>query len=300
MDGATLTASEHIALKALSQRSDARGLLQFGSHLLLLSVTTAFLVLAGNGPWMIPALLAQGITIVFLFCAAHEAIHRTAFRTRTLNDAVAWVCGLAILLPPAYFRAFHLAHHRYTQEPDKDPELAEPRPQSLGGYLWYLSGLPYWRGQIAALLRHASGWVEELFVTSQEKAKVVREARILLGICVGVAGLSLWSGSSLALTYWVVPALLGQPFLRAYLLAEHLGCSESRDMMLNSRTTESNAALRWLAWNMPYHGAHHAYPALPFFALPAAQKILAARPWTRASGYLGFHKRVVAGFLSRP
>ncbi|MDJ0971659.1 MAG: fatty acid desaturase, partial [Kiloniellales bacterium] len=269
MDGRTLTASQLAALKALSRRSDARGLLQLGGHLLLLGGTTAFLALAGSGPWLVPALLVQGIAIVFLFCAAHEAIHRTAFRTRALNDAVAFVCGFAILLPPAYFRAFHLAHHRYTQEPDKDPELAEPRPRSLGGYLWYLSGLPYWRGQIAALLRHASGRVEETFVTRQEKPKVVREARIFLGICAGVAGLSLWSGSTLALTFWVVPALLGQPFLRAYLLAEHHGCPESRDMMLNSRTTESNAALRWLAWNMPYHGAHHAYPALPFFALPA-------------------------------
>ncbi len=300
MDGSTLTAWEHAALKALSRRSDARGLLQLGGHLLLLGGTTAFLALAESGPWLVPALLVQGIAIVFLFCAAHEAIHRTAFRTRALNDAVAFVCGLAILLPPAYFRAFHLAHHRYTQEPDKDPELVDPRPQSLGSYLWYLSGLPYWRGQIAALLRHAGGRVEETFVTRQEKPKVVREARIFLGICVGVAGLSLWSGSTLALMFWVVPALLGQPFLRAYLLAEHHGCPESRDMMLNSRTTESNAALRWLAWNMPYHGAHHAYPALPFFALPAAQATLSARPWTRASGYLDFHIRVIAGFLGRP
>ncbi|MDJ0981614.1 MAG: fatty acid desaturase [Kiloniellales bacterium] len=251
MDGRTLTASQLTALKALSRRSDARGLLQLGGHLLLLGGTTAFLALAGSGPWLVPALLVQGIAIVFLFCAAHEAIHRTAFRTRALNDAVAFVCGFAILLPPAYFRAFHLAHHRYTQEPDKDPELAEPRPRSLGGYLWYLSGLPYWRGQIAALLRHASGRVEETFVTRQEKPKVVREARIFLGICAGVAGLSLWSGSTLALTFWVVPALLGQPFLRAYLLAEHHGCPESRDMMLNSRTTESNAALRWLPGTCP-------------------------------------------------
>ena len=300
MDGSTLTASEHAALKALSRRSDARGLLQLGSHLLLLGGTAVLLVLARSGPWLLPALLAQGIAIVFLFCATHEAIHRTAFRTRTLNDAVAWVCGLAILLPPAFFRAFHLAHHRHTQDPAKDPELAEPGPKSLGAYLWHLTGLAYWRGQVMALLCHAGSWVEAAFITRQEKAKVIREARAFLGLYVGVALLSIWSGSTLALTFWVVPALLGQPFLRAYLLAEHHGCPESRDMMLNSRTTESNAALRRLAWNMPFHGAHHAYPALPFFALPAAQEILSARPSTRASGYLGFHKRVIAGFLSRP
>ena len=298
MDGSTLTGSEYAALKALSRRSDTRGLLQFGGHLLLLGGTTTLVLLAGSGPWFVPALLAQGVAIVFLFCAAHEAIHRTAFRTRTLNDAVAWSCGLALLLPPAYFRAFHLAHHRYTQDPAKDPELVEPRPQSLGAYLQHLTGFAYWGGQIVALLRHAGGRVDESFVRRQDRAKVVRDARLFLAVYAGIAGLSLWSGSALALMLWVVPALLGQPMLRAFLLAEHLGCPESRDMMLNSRTTESNAALRWLAWNMPYHGAHHAYPALPFFALPAAQEILSARPRTQASGYLAFHKETIAGYLA--
>ncbi|MCG8598177.1 MAG: fatty acid desaturase [Kiloniellales bacterium] len=297
MDGAALTASEHAGLKALSRRSDVRGLLRFGEHLLLLAGTTTLVLLAEGGPWLVPALLLQGTAIVFLFCAAHEAIHRTAFRTRALNDAVAWICGLAILLPPAHFRAFHLAHHRYTQDPARDPELTEPKPRSLGAYLRHLSGLAYWRGQIAALLRHASGRVEETYVRRQDRGKVVREARLFLAVYAGVAGLSLWASSALAMLVWVVPVLLGQPVLRAFLLAEHHGCPENGDMMLNSRTTRSNAVLRWLAWNMPFHGAHHAYPALPFFALPAAQKILSNRARTQASGYLAFHRDVVAGYL---
>ncbi len=300
MDGATLTDREHAALKALVRRSDTRGLLQLGGHLSLIAGTTVLVVLAGSGPWLVPALLAQGTAIVFLFCPVHEAIHRTAFRTRAINDAVAWLCGLALLLPPAFFRAFHLAHHRHTQDPVRDPELAEPKPRSLGAYFRHLTGFAYWRGQITALLRHASGRATEAFVTPRERARVVREARLFLAVYAGIAGLSLWSGSTLALSLWVVPVLLGQPLLRAFLLAEHLGCPESGDMMLNSRTTESNGALRWLAWNMPFHGAHHAYPALPFFALPAAQEILAARASTRASGYLSFHRQVIAGYLSRP
>lgn len=286
-------------LKTLSRRSNARGLLRLAGHLLLLAGTTALLWASRGSLWFGPALLAQGIVIVFLFCAAHEAIHRTAFKTRALNDAVAWACGLAILLPPTAFRAFHLAHHRYTQDPAQDPELAEPRPQSLGGYLWCLSGLPYWRGQLAALLRHAAGRVKEPYITRRERAKVRAEARLVLVIYVLAAAVSFGSGSDVLLIYWWLPALLGQPFLRAYLLAEHHGCPDGDDMMHNSRTTESNAALRWLAWNMPYHGAHHAYPAVPFFALPAAQRVLAEQPQTRCPGYLAFHRDVVRGFLAR-
>ena len=52
--------------------------------------------------------------------------------------------------------------------------------------------------------------------------------------------------------------------------------------------------MRWLAWNMPYHTAHHAYPALPFHALPAADRKLGPRAAVRAPGYLAVHREIVA------
>jgi hypothetical protein len=45
------------------------------------------------------------------------------------------------------------------------------------------------------------------------------------------------AGSPAPLIYWIVPALLGQPWLRLFLLAEHAGCPQVRDMLANSRTT---------------------------------------------------------------
>ena len=48
-------------------------------------------------------------------------------------------------------------------------------------------------------------------------------------------------------------AFLGQPALRLYLLAEHTGCPAVPDMLANSRTVLTNAVVRWLAWNMPFH-----------------------------------------------
>ena len=57
-------------------------------------------------------------------------------------------------------------------------------------------------------------------------------------------------------------------FLRPYLLAEHTGCGVTRDCLENTRTTLTLAPVRLFAWNMPYHAEHHAYPAVPFHALP--------------------------------
>jgi fatty acid desaturase len=46
---------------------------------------------------------------------------------------------------------------------------------------------------------------------------------------------------------------------------------------------------------MPYHAEHHAYPALPFHALPAAHRLLKSKIAVQASGYVAVHREIVAG-----
>ena len=199
-------------------------------------------------------------------------------------------------MPPRYFRAFHFAHHRHTQDPACDPELAVGKPRSLGSYLWHASGLPHWRDRVAATLRHAGGDVREPFVARHQQAAIVREARIVLASYVAVAAGALSLESSAPLIYWVIPALLGQPALRLFLMAEHTGCAEVPDMLKNSRTTRSTALLRRLAWNMPYHAEHHVCPALPFHALPRAHDLLGDRVDVQATGYLAVQREILRGY----
>ena len=96
----------------------------------------------------------------------------------------------------------------------------------------------------------------------------------LLGIALSLSGAVRIGCCPAALIYWVMPMLLGQPFLRLYLLAEHGGCPKVRDMLANTRTTKTTALVRFLAWNMPYHTEHHVYPAVPFHRLPEAHDLL--------------------------
>ncbi len=283
------------SLKALAARSDAKGLVRLAGHLGALCTTGAAIALSWGTVWLVPATALHGLVSIFLFAPLHETIHRTAFHSRRLNDAVAWLCGTGLVLPPAYFRAFHFAHHRHTQDPERDPELAVPKPAGLGTYLRAVSGLPYWRERLATTLSHAAGRVTEPFVPPPRKARVVREARILLALYGALAAASVAAGSWLVVGYWLVPVLIGQPFLRLFLLAEHTGCPLVPDMLRNSRTTRSNAVVRWLAWNMPYHAEHHAYPALPFHALPGAHALLTDHIAVQASGYLAAHRRIIAG-----
>lgn len=289
---ATRDAAIRKALRALTTRSDRRGLLQLAGHLAVLAATGALVIWCRGGWAVVPAVAAHGIVLTFLFAPLHETIHRTAFRRRLLNDAVARAAGFLLVLPADYFRAFHFAHHRHTQDRRRDPELAAPPLAGGFGYLVHVSGLPYWRERIATTLRHALAGAAEPFLPDSQRPSIVREARLHVGGYLLVAAASLAAGSTLALWLWVIPALVGQPFLRLFLLAEHNGCPQVADMLANSRTTLTHPLLRALSWNMNLHTAHHAHPALPFHALPAADALLAPQIATRSRGYLSVQRDV--------
>ena len=281
------------ALSALVERSDGKGLAHLALHGLAIAASGGIYASAFDTAWMLPAAWLYGTFLVFLFAPLHETVHYTAFRSRRLNRAVSAVCGWILLLPPRYFRAFHLEHHRYTQDRERDPELAVAPPATWRDYLWRVSGIQYWTSRIRTMLVHAAGRVTESYIVASERAAVVREARVYLASYVALAALSALAGSTAILWFWIVPVVLGQPMLRLYLLAEHTGCPMVPNMLENSRTVHTNAIVRFLAWNMPYHAEHHAYAAIPFHALPRAHSALAPYIRVQSPGYASVHRELV-------
>ena len=94
--------------------------------------------------------------------------------------------------------------------------------------------------------------------------------------------------------FWLLPLVVGQPFLQLFLLAEHTGCPHNPDMLRNSRTIRTHPLVMMLAWNMPYHTAHHSLPAVPFHQLAAFNDrpkvtlnirpmVITASTWTRSA-----------------
>ncbi len=281
-------------LAILRRRSDAKGLTRLAAHLGALALTGALVTALRDDAWVVGALWLHGVVLVFLFAPLHETIHYTAFASRWINRRVADVIGFLMLLPSRYFRAFHLAHHRFTQDPERDPELASPKPATLRGLLLALSGLPLWRERIATTLRHARGRIDEPFIEPAHRRRISWEARAHLALYLGAAATSLALKTDALLVYWVVPILIAQPMLRIFLLAEHTGCPLVPDMLRNSRTTRTNALVRFLAWNMPYHSEHHAYAAVPFHALPALHERLKERIAVQSPGYARTLRRIAA------
>jgi fatty acid desaturase len=266
-------------------------------HLTLLCATGVLVWSARGSSLIVPAILLHGIVLNFLFCPLHETTHWSAFASRRLNAVVGWICGALLLLPPQYFRQFHFAHHRFTQDPARDPELAQPAPDTVGSYLWRVSGLPNWHKRITVTLRHAlTGRVSESFVPAPMHAAIVQEARILWIGYLAVLCVSLVLRRPEALIYWVFPLLAGQPFLRLFLMAEHTGCPLDDNPFGNTRTTYTTGALRLLAWQMPYHVEHHCYPSIPFHALRLVNALIRNRIEVAAPGYLAVHRELLRRF----
>jgi fatty acid desaturase len=278
-------------LKTLSERSDNKGLTQLAGHVGMIAIASALVWLA-SGTWLVwPAMFVQGICLVFLFCAVHETVHRTAFSSLWLNAVVAHAAGFVVLLPPAWFRAFHLAHHRHTQMPGEDPELDDKRIDTWRRYIWHVSGLKYWIGAVRGLVTHALGRVPERYVAPGLKPRVVAEARWFIGGYALLAAGSLALGTDVLVRFWIVPMLLAQPVLRLYLLAEHGLCPFIGDPFENTRTTLTTRAVRFLAWNMPYHTEHHAFMGVPFHALPEVHDRFKDRLENVSDGYAAFNLR---------
>ena len=288
-------------LRELSVRSDRQGLVRAVSHYGVIAVLGALIWLVSSRYgiiWAVPLIVAQSYFVAFLFMVVHETAHKTAFQSRALNLAFGHLSSFAVFLPYEYYCLFHWDHHRYTQDPARDPELLSvPIPRSDTGLAFSYTGLRQVAFRVGLLLRHAvTGNATSPWIPESKRHVVVREARLYVAFYVALLLASLALHTSILLWVWLVPVLVGQSFLRPYLYAEHTGCERTRSAFQNTRTTYTATFVKWFAWNMPYHVEHHAYPSIPFHALPKLNQIVADQIVYRGPGYIAVTRETWAWF----
>ena len=289
----TIPAEERVRL---IEKSDAAGLVHLGAYAGLIIVLG--IAIAWQVPFWWLLLLPQGILIAFLFTLQHECTHKTPFATDAVNEWAGWTSGVLIFQPFLWFRYFHLAHHRYTNDPENDPELAGlPKPRDWRSFWWHLCTLGLWAEKARLLRTNAFGVIDAPYLPAGSHGRLRREARIMLAVYAAVLFLSLFV-SDVLVWAWLVPLALGFPFLRLYLLAEHGRCPAVANMFDNTRTTYTNRLVRFLAWNMPYHVEHHVLPQVPFHRLPRFNR--SVRDWLihTSPGYAAFSRDYVSHFES--
>ncbi len=253
-------------LRDLNTKSDLRGWAQMLSHVGAIAVFAVLHALAMGTFWVIATGFCMGVLLNFLYAGQHELSHGTVFATRRLNVIWGRMIGFVMIFPRDFDQVMHFAHHKWTQDWERDGELVR-EPYRLTTYLLWLSGVTYWRNRVFGVVRRARGVIVEPFIRADEEAKIIRESRVHLALYILVIGGSLAVGSWAWATFWIIPMLLTKPVHQLQNTIEHLGLSHEDNILENTRSTRTNALIRWLCWQMPYHTAHHIFPSVPFWKL---------------------------------
>lgn len=280
-------------LKQLSVKSDLRGFIQLGGHLGALALTGTALLVSWGSLWALPLFIVHGTLINYLYAGQHELSHWTVFRTKGLNEWFGRLFGFVLIYPRDFDQVQHFAHHRFTQDWQHDGELAR-EPYTLASYVLWLLGISYWYTRVRRVLRFSCGVVTEPYLPAGRKPDLIREARWHLAGYGMIAAVSVIARSTLALELWLLPMLLMKPVHQLQNTMEHLGLPHVDSITENTRSTRTNALMRWLAWNMQYHTAHHAFPGVPCYRLRRLhEEIFVSQgraPPTMS--YLGFQRAV--------
>jgi ring-1,2-phenylacetyl-CoA epoxidase subunit PaaE len=182
------------------------------------------------------------------FTIWHEAAHGTVANRRFINNAVG-VAGMLPYMTPYFIqRNVHLDHHKYLNEPGRDPNEIY-----AGGPFWQLP-LRYLR--LAAHARRA--------VRDDPRTRGQRISDTLfLGVVVGVWGIAIWQGVFTALFFaWLLPMAIAKVVMDWYInYLPHVGLPADR--FAGTRIVD-------VSWLTPlllghnYHAVHHLWPTIPW------------------------------------
>ena len=286
-------------LKDLNVRSNLWGAGQMASHLGAILFAGYLHSLALGTGWMWLTGFGLGVLLNFLYSAQHELSHATVFATRKVNEVFGRLIGFAMIFPRDYDQVMHFAHHTHTQNWEKDGELVR-EPYTLTTYLLWMSGITYWRNRVFGVIRRSRGIIIEPFIRAEAEGKVIRESRIHIIFYILIVGISVIFHSWAAMAFWIIPMLLTKPVHQLQNTIEHLGLSHEDDILENTRSTRTNALMRWLCWQMPYHTAHHIFPSVPFWKLRILNAKIEAQAGTvHRMGWIEFQIKVIKCLVTK-
>ena len=257
-------------LKPFLQRDNISGLKHLFLHILLIIISGTLIYFSPYTYLTIPLMFIHGTFIAFLYAGLHECIHKTAFKNRKLNEIVGYSIGFILLRSFLNGRYRHIAHHTYTQHPEKDPDKVD-FPNSYTEYLKHVTSFSIWIRIIDNLYRHSIGRLnksERDYIPESDTKMLFKESRLMVLGYLTITLVSIYFGTTFFLIFWLLPRIMGEPVVRLVRMVEHTGKDETADMIHNTRTSFPSSILKFLYWNMPYHIEHHLYSNVPFHRLP--------------------------------
>jgi len=307
-------------MSELMVRSNFRGFIhvfcQMG--LFFTTGTLAYLafrnISAVNYYWSVPllllALFVHGTGGPFMgLVAVHELVHRTPFKSKSLNEFFLKSYAFFSWSDYIWFRPSHIKHHQLTVHDDYDGEVVLPQTLSLKDWKFWLDVFA-WNPQktwntLKSFYRWANGridgnsdeWYQHVLpeIDKELRCKHRNWARFVLIGHAALAAIFISSGHWFLIVVFTIGThycgwlgvLCGTP--------QHFGMSKNvPDFRLCCRTFTCSWLPAFYYWNMQYHVEHHMFPAVPFFNLPKLRRAIEHDLPPAPNGLLATWREVLA------
>ena len=198
------------------------------------------------------------------YTVAHESVHGSISGNhgslRWLNKAMGYMAAWILMIPLTGHRHEHMAHHRHTNDPVRDPDFPVARMQD---------SLPAAaRAAVQITVGQFSHYLEHRWKTAPVTQNLV--------MCLEIAAALIPRLAVLASGYWVESLVLfvlswligvvGLLYLFAYIVHQpHDQVGRYIDTSTIVIPGRLGALLTWLWLFQNYHSIHHLFPRVPFY-----------------------------------
>jgi beta-carotene hydroxylase len=215
------------------------------------------------------AMLFNAYMFLMLFMGVHEALHRGISgddkRYLWLNDLVGWVCGMVTLIPYRGYDVMHMVHHRYTNDPDRDPDYWCKSNSPILLVARFFTLTPHYVWKMTDLGFHKQPGTRRKFWISAAHHSTAW----------GLFIAGFWGGWAYQVfMLWLAPTILNVAFI-----AVIFNWLPHRPHNSQERYTDSSVFLlprpihdlaTRLDMFQTYHLMHHLFPRMPFYRLQRA------------------------------
>lgn len=224
----------------------------------------------------------NGVIVYFLFSVVHDSSHGAISTNKRLNDGFGHV-GMLLFGPIAPLdlaRWIHMQHHRFTNDPVKDPDHFGHRMDLLTPLRW--ANFDYF--YTSYFLRNAGPM----------RARFMNRLYLQIGFVVLVTAAAFVTGHGWQLVMlWLVPTRISSflfVLMFVYLPHAPFKATAQKD---EYQASNIRAGFEWLLTPLMafqnYHLVHHLYPRAPFYRM--------IRIWNARRGFhLGHHPYYVGTF----
>ncbi len=208
------------------------------------------------------AFIIAALCVYAVYTVLHDSVHGSINgknkSLQWLNDLMGYAAGQVMGISYQAHKKEHLAHHRHTNEPGKDPDMLF----AGGGTFDVIAGA------FKAVPVQYSYYFENAWKTasSKEKAIVITEIALILGSRLALVFAGFWLESLVIFVASGVVGLMLLVILFAWSVHyphNQVGRYTDTTILLLPKWIETPGTWAWLYQN--YHAIHHLFPRIPFY-----------------------------------